>query len=173
MTSSTAQLSARHFYVHSNEHNSVTRANRYSKMAEVIGIVAAAIAFAKAATVALDAMSKIKDAPKNIQELQYELRDLQAVLEQIGSTPSWRQGDPIETALRSCLGVLEQLRDLVAPPQHKEGDNAFKLYVKGLRLRPKASEIQSAVKRLQSQKLTLALALISSIPRLDSNSYIS
>lgn len=173
MTSSTAQLSARDFYVHSNKHNSVTQANWYSKMAEAIGIAAAAIAFAQAAAVALDAMSKIKDAPKNIQELQYELRDLQAVLEQIGSTPSWQQGDPTETALRSCLGVLEQLRDLVAPSQQKEGDNAFKLYVKGLRLRPKASEIQSAVKRLQSQKLTLALALISSVPRLDPNSYLS
>jgi hypothetical protein len=47
-------------------------------------------------------------------------------------------------------------------------DNKIKQYWKGLRMRPKESEIESAVKRLQSQKVTLALALITNVHRSDS-----
>jgi hypothetical protein len=84
-------------------------------MAEAIGIVAAAIAFAQATAVALDAMNKIKDAPKNIQELQHELGDLAAVLKQIDDTFLCQKGDPTETVLRNCAGMLEKLHDLVEP----------------------------------------------------------
>ena len=129
-------------------------------MAEVIGIVAATIGFAQTIGAALDAMNKIKDAPKNIEELQHELQDLTAVLMQIESTYSYQKGDPTETVLRNCEDMLKQLQDLIQPFQPKEKDNKFKQYVKGLRIRPNESEIESAVKRLQSQKLTLTLALI-------------
>ena len=131
-------------------------------MAEVIGIVASAIAFAQATVVVLDAMNKIKDAPKNIQELQYELQDLAAVLRQIDDTFPCQKGDPTETAVQSCLKMLQRLRDLVRPFQREVEDDRIKQYVRGLRMRPKESEIENAVKRLQSQKLTLTLALITS-----------
>jgi gas vesicle protein len=131
-------------------------------MAEVIGIIAAAIAFAQATAVVLDSMKKIKDAPKNINELQHELQDLEAVLRQIDNTCSYQKGDVTETVLRNCSDMLKQLLDLVRPFQQEVEDNKFKQYVKGLRMRPKESEIENAVKRLQSQKLTLTLALISS-----------
>jgi hypothetical protein len=64
--------------------------------------------------------------------------------------------------------VLKKLHDLVAPFQRDVEDNKFKQYVKGLRMRPKEGEIESAVKRLQSQKLTLTLALIAGGHRSDS-----
>lgn len=137
-------------------------------MAEIIGIVASAIAFAQATGAALDAVNKIKDAPKNIQELQHELRELEAVLRQIDITFSCKKGDPTETVLRSCSDNLKQLHDLVAPFQRDVQDKKFRQYMKGLRMRPKESEIENAVKRLQSQKLTLTLALIAGVPRSDS-----
>jgi N-terminal domain on NACHT_NTPase and P-loop NTPases len=137
-------------------------------MAEVVGIIASAIAFAQATVAVLDGMNKIKDAPKNIQELRYELQDLEAVLRQIDSIFSCQKGDPTEPVLRSCSDTLKQLHDLVAPFRQEVEDNKIKQYVKGLRIRPKESEIESAVKRLQSQKLTLTLALLASLSRSDS-----
>jgi hypothetical protein len=137
-------------------------------MAEIIGIVASAIDFAQTTVVVLDAMNKIKDAPKNIQELQHELRGLEAVLGQIDTTFSCKKGDPTETVLRSCSDNLKQLHDLVVPFQRDVEDNKFRQYVKGLRMHLKESEIENAVKRLQSQKLTLALALIAGVSRSDS-----
>jgi len=142
-------------------------------MAEVIGIVASAIAFAQATAAVLDAMNKIKDAPKSIQELQYELRELEAVLRQIDSTSSCQKGEPTATVLRSCSDMLKRLRDLIAPFRQEAEENKFKQYVKGLRIRSIEGEIESAVKRLQSQKLTLTLALIASVHRSDSLSYPS
>jgi hypothetical protein len=111
-------------------------------MTEVVGIIAAAIAFAQATVVVLDAMNQIKDAPKNIQELQYELRDLAAVLRQIDGTFSCQKDDPTETAVRSCSVMLKQLHDLVGPFQHVE-DNRIKQYVKELRVRLKESVAKS------------------------------
>jgi len=146
----------------------IVQTNRRSVMAEVIGIVAAAIAFAQATAVVLDAMNKIKDASKNIRELQHEIEDLAAVLGQIDDTFLAQKGDPTDTALRSCAEMLKNLHDLIVPLQQEIEDNKLKQYMKGLRLRPKESEIESAVKRLQSQKLTLTLALISSMHRSDS-----
>jgi hypothetical protein len=134
-------------------------------MAEVIGIVAAAIAYAQVTTAVLDAVKRIKDAPKNIQELHDELQDLEAVLGQIDNTFPYQKGDPTEVVLRSCLAMLKQLHDLVAPFQREVEDTKFKQYMKGIRIRPKESEIENAVKRLQSQKLTLTLALIASVPQ--------
>ena len=142
-------------------------------MAEVIGIVSAAITVAQAMAAALDAVNKIRDAPKNIQELQYELRDLEQVLRQISTTLQRQKVGPTEAVLRSCSDTLKQLRDLVAPFQQEVEDNKIKQYVKGLRLRPKSSEIENAVKRLQSQKLTLAIAMVASISRSDSYSTFS
>jgi hypothetical protein len=136
-------------------------------MAEAIGIVAAAIAFAQATAVVLDGMNKVKDAPKNIQELRYELQDLETVLRQIDSTFPCERGDPTEPVLRSCSDTLKQLHDVIAPFQQEMEDNKIKQYVRGLRIRPKESEIESAVKRLQSQKLTLTLALLASVSRSD------
>ena len=140
-------------------------------MAEAIGIAAGAITFAKATAVVLDAINKIKDAPKNIQELQYELRDLEAVLGQIGNGFPCQGGGPTEAALRSCSDALKQLHDLVAPLRQEVEDNKFKQYVKGLRMRPKESKIEGVVKRLQSRKFTLVLALIASNSRSGPLSY--
>lgn len=138
-------------------------------MAEVLGIVSAAIAFAQATAAILDQINKIKDSPKNIRELRNELKGFEMVLLQIDNL-SWKQGDPIETVLRSCSDTLMQLRDLVAPFQQDIEDNKLKQYVKGLRMRPKESEIENVVKRLQSLKLTLTLALIASNSGSDSHS---
>jgi ElaB/YqjD/DUF883 family membrane-anchored ribosome-binding protein len=134
-------------------------------MAEVVGIAAAAIAFAQASVVVLDIMKKIKDAPKNIQELQSELEDLAAVLRQIDDSFSCQKGDPTDTALRSCEKMLKRLRDRVTHLQQELGDNKFKQLITGFRWRLIESEIESAVKQLQSKKVTLALALITSIHR--------
>jgi N-terminal domain on NACHT_NTPase and P-loop NTPases len=142
-------------------------------MAEVIGIIASAIAFAQATAAVLDAMNKIKDAPKSIRELQHELRDLEAVLRQIDSTSSSQKGEPTVTVLRSCSDMLKRLRDLIAPFRQEAEENKFKQYVKGLRIRSIEGEIESAVKQLQSQKLTLTLAFIASVHRSDSLSYPS
>ncbi|KAH8655994.1 hypothetical protein BGZ60DRAFT_459046, partial [Tricladium varicosporioides] len=130
--------------------------------AEAIGIAAASIAFAQATAVVLDSMNKMKDAPKNIKELQHEIQDLEAVLKQIENTCPHQKRDATETVLRNCSDMLKQLLDLVRPFQQEVEDSKFKQYVKGLRMRPKESEIANVVKRLQSQKLTLTLALISS-----------
>jgi hypothetical protein len=134
-------------------------------MAEAVGIAAAAIAFAQATGAVLDAMIRIKDAPKNIQKLQHELQDLEAVLGQIDNTLSYQKGDPTETVLQSCSDMLQQLHVLIKSFQREVGDNKFNQFVKGLRMRPKESEIENAVKRLQSQKLTLTLALVACVPR--------
>ena len=142
-------------------------------MAETIGIVAGAIAFTQAIAAVLDSMNKIKDAPKNLQELRHELQDLKVVLGQIHSNFSCQRGDSIEAILRSCSDTLKQLYNLVEPFQQEVEDNKFKQYMRGLRIRPKESEIEIAVKRLQSQKLTLGLALISSVPRSDLIWYLS
>ena len=136
-------------------------------MAEVIGVVAAAIAFAQATAAVLDTVRNVKDAPKNIQELQYELQDLEAVLRQIESAVSSRKGGPTEGVLRSCSDTLKQLHELVKAFQQDAEEHNYKQYIKGLRMRPKESEIESAIKRLQSQKLTLTLALLASSSRLD------
>jgi tRNA U54 and U55 pseudouridine synthase Pus10 len=137
-------------------------------MAEAIGIAASAIAFAQATAVVLEAVNKIKDAPKNMRELQHELRDLEAVLRQIDSTFPCQKGDPTDTVLRSCSDMLKQLHELVKPFRQEVEDTKFKQYVKGLRMRPKESEIENAVKRLQSQKLTLTLTLITGVHQSDS-----
>lgn len=141
-------------------------------MAEVIGIVAAAIAFAQATASMLDALNNLKDAPKYIQELHRELQDLEAVLIQIDSKFSCQQGDPVEAVLRNCSATLKQLHDLVTPLQ-EIGDSKLKKYAKGLHVRLKEGEIEGAVKRLQSQKLTLTIALIAGAPQSVSLLYCS
>src|SRR6266487_4816702 len=129
-------------------------------MAELIGVVTGAIAFAQAIVAGLDVINRAKDAPKNIRELQHELRDLETVLGQINNTFSCQKGDPTDEVLRSCFDRLRQLHDLITPFQQEVEGNKLKQYVKGIRMRPKESEIGNAVKQLQSPKLTLTLALI-------------
>jgi len=92
------------------------------------------------------------------------------VLKQIDSTFPCQRGDPIEPVLRGCSDTLEQLHDILAPFRQELEDNKIKQYVKGLRIRSRENKIQSAVKRLQSQKLTLTLALLASSSRSDSES---
>ncbi|OCK73077.1 hypothetical protein K432DRAFT_18093, partial [Lepidopterella palustris CBS 459.81] len=72
-------------------------------------------------------------------------------------------GGPTETVLRNCSATIRQIHDLIAPFQREIEDKKVKQYLKGFRMRMKESEIGEAVKRLQSQKLTLTLALVSSI----------
>lgn len=139
-------------------------------MAEVIGVIASALALAQATIAVLDTMKKIKDAPKNIRDLQQELRDLEAVLKQISSTFEGKNSETTIIVLQSCSNTLKELHDIVAPVQREEEDNKLRQYIKVLRQRLKESDIDSAVKRLQSQKLTLTLALITSASRSDSTS---
>lgn len=136
-------------------------------MAEaIIGIAGGAIAFVQATTLILDGLNKVKDAPKNLQRLCFELKDLEVVLKQIeGNCLPCQPGEPAEKVLRGCVELLKQLHDLVAPFQNAQesSNNKLKHYVQGLRIRPKEGEIENAVARLQSQKLTLSLALMAGV----------
>lgn len=130
-------------------------------MAEVIGIVAAAIAFAQTSAAVLDVLKKIKDTPKYVHDLQQELYDLESVLRQIDDTVPFQKGDSIEMVLRRCCETLKQLHELIdiAP----ENNHKLMQLVKVLRIRPKENDIESFLRRLQSQKLTLTLALIARV----------
>lgn len=135
-------------------------------MAEaIIGIAGGAIAIIQATTVIIDGMNKVKDAPKNLRKLCLELQDFELVLKQIeGHCRPTQLGGATEKVLRGCTEMLKQLHDLVAPLQQvQENSSKLRQYVQGLHIRPKESEIESAVARLQSQKLTLSLALTAGI----------
>jgi hypothetical protein len=128
-------------------------------MAEVIGIVAAAIAFAQTSAAVLDILKKIKDTPNYVHDLQQELYDLESVLRQIDDTVPFQKGDSIEMILRRCCETLKQLHEFIAP----ENNHKLMPLVKVLRIRHKENEIENFLRRLLSQKLTLTLALIARV----------
>ena len=136
-------------------------------MAEIIGIIASAITVVNATAAALDTINKVKDVPKYIKDLNFELEDLTIVLQQIRDTFTCQKGDPTEKVLRSCSQMLKKLHDLITPIHQSTDTNIVQQYVKSLRVRVKQGEIESMIKRIQSYKLTLTLALISSIRRSD------
>jgi N-terminal domain on NACHT_NTPase and P-loop NTPases len=135
-------------------------------MAEAIGVAAGAIAFVQATSVVLNAISKIRNAPQYIQGVQSELSELEGLLRQVDAF-SCQKGDPAETALRSCSEALKRLHDLVVPLQQEVSNKKFMQYIKGFRMRQKESEIEDAVKRLESRKVNLVIALAASKSRSD------
>lgn len=147
-------------------------------MAEVIGVVASVLGIASAAvgatTALITLLDKIKDAPRTVNDLHSQLQTLKTVLDEIDEVfpAKEEKGGPAITptkrALNDCTRVLEEVSAILEPlRQGLQATDGGKVQASWSRFRTVTmeDEITGSVRRLETFKSTLVIALVLAVAR--------
>ena len=147
-------------------------------MAEVIGAVSSVLGIAtvavKATSALITLLHNIKDAPRAISDLHSQLQTLKTVLDEIDEVFSagGEKGGPAITptkcALNDCSRVLEEVSAVLEPlRQGLQATDGGKMQASWAKFRTATmeNEITDSVRRLETFKTTLVIALVLAVAR--------
>ena len=140
-------------------------------VASVFGIATVALKTTSALITLLD---NIKDAPRTVSDLHSQLQTLKTILDEIDKVFPVKEekGEPVFTsmkpALNDCSRVLEEVSAVLEPlRQGLRATDGGKLQASWSKFRTAMmeNEITGSVRRLETFKSTLVLALVFAVAR--------
>lgn len=140
----------------------------FGAVSGAVGILAVTLQVARGVS---NLIGEIKDAPQSLQRLNQELQDLESILSQIdranvGGSKINIGSTAVEISLKTCRDELERLQHLLKPLAPKSAeDGIHRRTFQGLKKLFKDDDIREAVNALQSRKLSICLALMTSLAR--------
>lgn len=140
-----------------------------SMMAEAVGLASAVITLAKSCQGLYNAISRIKKAPKHIDLLSRDLKDLDLILDtlqalfkddefSVGSPASLSQFENLAPVLQNCSSIFSGIQTIV-DGYKSQGTSADLGTWKRLQWTFKEKEIEGYRKDLVTHKMTLNIAI--------------